>query len=143
MTAGVLSAKGRGGLGMNLIEDYLQTDASINPGNSGGPLCNLSGEVIGITVTMIVGRGQGTSDFAVPSNMAERVADQILKTGHVSRAWIGVAVQDLDPTLAAAVRWEAGAGALVNNVAADGPAFKAQHSTGRRHCRGCRWASDT
>ncbi len=123
VTAGVLSAKGRGGLGMNLIEDYLQTDASINPGNSGGPLCNLSGEVIGIN-TMIVGRGQGIG-FAVPSNMAERVANQILKTGHVSRAWIGVAVQDLDPTLAAAVRWEAGAGALVNNVAADGPAFKA------------------
>ncbi len=72
---------------MNAIEDYLQTDASINPGNSGGPLCNLQGDVLGIN-TMIVGRGQGIG-FAVPSNMAQRVAAQILKTGHVSRAWIG------------------------------------------------------
>ena len=88
VTAGVLSAKGRGGLGMNAIEDYLQTDASINPGNSGGPLCNLQGDVLGIN-TMIVGRGQGIG-FAVPSNLAQRVAAQILKTGHVSRAWLGV-----------------------------------------------------
>src|SRR5205814_3357816 len=88
VTTGVLSAKGRGGLGMNAIEDYLQTDASINPGNSGGPLCNLQGEVLGIN-TMIVGRGQGIG-FAVPSNLAVRVADQLLKSGHVSRAWMGL-----------------------------------------------------
>jgi Do/DeqQ family serine protease len=123
VTAGVLSAKGRGGLGMNAIEDYLQTDASINPGNSGGPLCNLSGEVLGIN-TMIVGRGQGIG-FAVPSNMARRVAEQILKTGHVTRAWVGVAVQDLSPDLALAMQLPPGAGALVNNVAPDGPAYKA------------------
>ncbi|HLK35997.1 MAG TPA: trypsin-like peptidase domain-containing protein [Polyangiaceae bacterium] len=123
VTAGVLSAKGRGGLGMNAIEDYLQTDASINPGNSGGPLCNLQGEVLGIN-TMIVGRGQGIG-FAVPSNMATRVGSQILKTGRVSRAWMGVAVQDLTPELATAMHLSPGAGALVNNVAGDGPAFHA------------------
>jgi Do/DeqQ family serine protease len=123
VTAGVLSAKGRGGLGMNAIEDYLQTDASINPGNSGGPLCNLQGEVLGVN-TMIVGRGQGIG-FAVPSNIAGRVADQILKSGHVSRAWLGVAVQDISPELAGALKINSGAGALVNNVATDGPAFKA------------------
>jgi Do/DeqQ family serine protease len=123
VTAGVLSAKGRGGLGMNAIEDYLQTDASINPGNSGGPLCNLQGDVLGIN-TMIVGRGQGIG-FAVPSNMAQRVANQILKTGKVSRAWMGVGVQDVSPELAAALKLTPGAGALVNNVAQDGPAFKA------------------
>jgi Do/DeqQ family serine protease len=123
VTAGVLSAKGRGGLGMNTIEDYLQTDASINPGNSGGPLCNLQGEVIGIN-TMIVGRGQGIG-FAVPSNMAQRVAAQILKTGHVSRAWLGVGVQDLTPEIAQAMRLSPGSGALVNNVASDGPAYHA------------------
>jgi serine protease Do len=123
VTAGVLSAKGRGGLGMNAIEDYLQTDASINPGNSGGPLCNLQGEVIGIN-TMIVGRGQGIG-FAVPSSMAQRVASQILKSGHVTRAWLGVGVQDVTPEIAAAMKVTPGSGALVNNVAADGPAFKA------------------
>jgi Do/DeqQ family serine protease len=123
VTAGVLSAKGRGGLGMNAIEDYLQTDASINPGNSGGPLCNLAGEVLGIN-TMIVGRGQGIG-FAVPSNMASRVGDQILKTGHVSRAWLGVAVQDISPEVGAAMQLAPGSGALVNNVAPDGPGFKA------------------
>jgi Do/DeqQ family serine protease len=123
VTAGVLSAKGRGGIGMNAIEDYLQTDASINPGNSGGPLCNLQGEVLGIN-TMIVGRGQGIG-FAVPSNMAQTVATQILKTGRVSRAWLGVGVQDLTPELAAGLKVAPGAGALVNSVAPDGPAFRA------------------
>ncbi|HEY4012397.1 MAG TPA: trypsin-like peptidase domain-containing protein [Polyangiaceae bacterium] len=123
VTAGVLSAKGRGGLGMNDIEDYLQTDASINPGNSGGPLCNLSGEVLGIN-TMIVGRGQGIG-FAVPSNMAQRVALQILKAGHVSRSWLGVSVQDVTPEIAAAMHLPPGAGALVNNVAPEGPAYRA------------------
>ena len=108
---------------MNAIEDYLQTDASINPGNSGGPLCNLQGDVLGIN-TMIVGRGQGIG-FAVPSNMAQRVANQILKTGHVSRAWMGVGVQDLTPELAAAMKLAAGSGTVVNNVANDGPAFHA------------------
>ena len=133
VTAGVLSAKGRGGLGMNAIEDYLQTDASINPGNSGGPLCNLQGDVLGIN-TMIVGRGQGIG-FAVPSNLAQRVAGQILKTGHVSRAWLGVSVQDVTPEIATAMHLSPGAGALVNNVAADGPAFKANLRAGRRHRR--------
>jgi serine protease Do len=128
VTAGVLSAKGRGGLGMNTIEDYLQTDASINPGNSGGPLCNLQGDVLGIN-TMIVGRGQGIG-FAVPSNLAQRVAGQILKTGHVSRAWLGVSVQDVTPEIAAAMHLTPGAGALVNNVAPDGPAFKANLRAG-------------
>jgi len=123
VTAGVLSAKGRGGIGMNAIEDYLQTDASINPGNSGGPLCDLQGDVLGVN-TMIVGKGQGIG-FAVPSNMAQRVATQILKTGKVSRAWLGVGVQDITPEIAGAMRLTAGAGALVNNVAQDGPAFRA------------------
>jgi serine protease Do len=128
VTAGVLSAKGRGGLGMNAIEDYLQTDASINPGNSGGPLCNLQGDVLGVN-TMIVGRGQGIG-FAVPSNIAQKVAGQILKTGHVSRAWLGVAVQDVTPELAVAMHVTPGVGALVNNVSSDGPAYKANLRAG-------------
>jgi S1-C subfamily serine protease len=128
VTSGVLSAKGRGGLGMNAIEDYLQTDASINPGNSGGPLCNLDGAVLGIN-TMVVGRGTGIG-FAVPSNMARRVADQILKTGHVERAWIGVSTQDLSPDLAAALKLDPRAGALINNVGDGTPAQKAMLKAG-------------
>jgi serine protease Do len=126
VTSGVLSAKGRGGLGMNAIEDYLQTDASINPGNSGGPLVNLNGEVIGIN-TMILGKyGSVGLGFAVPSNMAKRVADQIIKNGKVTRAWLGVGVQDLTPDLAKAMKVDAYAGALINDTVAGGPAFNAK-----------------
>ncbi|MCL2724992.1 MAG: trypsin-like peptidase domain-containing protein [Polyangiaceae bacterium] len=128
VTTGVLSAKGRGALGMNLIEDYLQTDASINPGNSGGPLCDLNGSVIGIN-TMIVGHGTGIG-FAVPSNLARRVADQLIKTGRVQRAWIGVGVQDLSPELAAALKVDPRVGVLVNSVADNGPAKKANLKPG-------------
>lgn len=122
VTTGVLSAKGRGGIGMNVIEDYLQTDASINPGNSGGPLCDLEGRVLGIN-TMIVGRASGIG-FAVPANMARRVAEQILKNGKVQRAWLGVGIQDLNPELGAALKLDPRAGALVNSVDEGGPAFK-------------------
>ena len=120
VTTGVLSAKGRGGLGMNAIEDYLQTDASINPGNSGGPLCDLDGRVLGINA-MIVGKATGIG-FAVPSNMAQRVAQQLLKTGRVQRAWLGVGIQDLTPDLAAAMKLDPRAGALVSSVSDNGPA---------------------
>jgi Do/DeqQ family serine protease len=123
VTAGVISAKGRGGLGMNAIEDYLQTDASINPGNSGGPLCNLDGQVVGIN-TMVVGRGSGIG-FAVPTSMARRVAEQLLRTGKVQRAWIGVSFQDLTPELGAAMGLDPRAGALVSNVIDGSPAAKA------------------
>ena len=124
VTTGVVSAKGRGGVGVNSVEDYLQTDASINPGNSGGPLVNLDGQVLGIN-TMIVGRGQGIG-FAVPSNLARRTADQLVKTGRVQRAWIGVGIQDVTPELAPELGVAAGAGALVNSVATDGPGARAQ-----------------
>ncbi len=128
VTTGVVSAKGRGGLGMNQIEDYLQTDASINPGNSGGPLCDLDGRVLGIN-TMIVGRGTGIG-FAVPSNLARRAAEQIVKNGHVQRSWIGVGIQDLTPELASAMKVDPRAGVLVNSITDGGPAAKANIKTG-------------
>jgi S1-C subfamily serine protease len=124
VTTGVVSAKGRGGVGVNSVEDYLQTDASINPGNSGGPLVSLDGQVLGIN-TMIVGRGQGIG-FAVPSNLARRTADQLVKTGRVQRAWIGIGIQDVTPELAPELGVSAGAGALINSVAGDGPGARAQ-----------------
>jgi serine protease Do len=123
VTAGVLSAKGRGGLGANEIEDYLQTDASINPGNSGGPLINLRGEVLGIN-TMIIGHASGIG-FAVPSNLARKVSSELLEKGDVSRAWIGVSYQELTPELASSFGVERTRGALVNEVASGSPAQQA------------------
>ncbi len=128
VTTGVLSAKGRAGVGMNAIEDYLQTDASINPGNSGGPLVNLNGQVLGIN-TMIVMKGQGIG-LAVPSNIARRVATQILKSGHVTRAWMGIGLQDLTPQLASEFPNTPSSGALVNMVVTGGPAARAHLEPG-------------
>jgi Do/DeqQ family serine protease len=119
VTAGVVSATGRGSLGANEVEDYLQTDAGINPGNSGGPLVDLEGRVVGIN-TMIVGRGSGIG-FAVPGTMARRVAEQLIAKGRVERAWLGVGVQDVTPDLARSLGVTPGAGALLNHVAADSP----------------------
>lgn len=127
VTTGVLSAKGRG-VGVNAVEDYLQTDASINPGNSGGPLVNLDGRVLGIN-TMIVSRGQGIG-LAVPSRLAKRVAEQLLKNGHVTRAYIGIGLQDLTPQLAAELESPPPSGALVNSVTPDGPAQAANLEPG-------------
>jgi Do/DeqQ family serine protease len=123
VTVGVLSAVGRGGMHANEIEDYLQTDASINPGNSGGPLVNLRGEVLGIN-TMIVGQGTGIG-FAIPSNLARMVADQLIDEGVVHRAYIGVGFQELTPDLAAQFGVQGRGGALVSSVAPDGPADRA------------------
>jgi len=123
VTAGVLSAKGRGGLGANEIEDYLQTDASINPGNSGGPLVNLHGEVLGIN-TMIIGHASGIG-FAIPSNLARRVASELLEKGDVRRAWIGVSYQELTPELASSFGVDRTRGALVNDLVPGGPAQQA------------------
>ena len=127
VSAGIVSGKGRFMPDLPL-DEFIQTDASINPGNSGGPLCDLEGRVLGVN-TMIVGRGSGIG-FAVPSNMARRVAEQLLRSGKVERAWIGVGIQDLTPELAAAMGLGAGAGALVNAVNPDGPAQRANLKPG-------------
>ncbi len=125
VTAGVVSALGRAGLGAAEIEDYVQTDAMINPGNSGGPLVNLDGDVIGIN-TMIAGRGTGIG-FAVPADIARQVADQIIDHGSVQRAWIGVTFQELTPELAGALGSNGAGvarGALVSSVLPGGPAAR-------------------
>jgi serine protease Do len=118
----VLSAKGRGSLGANEIEDYLQTDASINPGNSGGPLVNLQGEVLGVNTMIIGSSGIG---FAIPSNLSKKVSSELLSKGDVSRAWIGVSYQELTPELASSFGVQRNRGALVNEVVQGGPSAKA------------------
>ena len=121
VTKGIISAKGRI-IGAGPFDNFIQTDASINPGNSGGPLIDLDGRVIGIN-TAIIASGQGIG-FAIPSNMAKSVIDQ-LKTDHkVSRGWLGVTIQDADAKTAKALGLKEKTGALVNSVNPKDPAAK-------------------
>ncbi len=98
VTVGVISAKGRSGLGTGTYEDFVQTDASINPGNSGGPLINIDGEVVGINA-MIIQPGTGIG-FAIPINTAKQILSDLIKQGKVVRPWLGISVQDLTPEMA-------------------------------------------
>ena len=97
VTVGVISAKGRSGLGTGTYEDFIQTDASINPGNSGGPLISIDGEVVGINA-MIIQPGTGIG-FAIPINMAKQILSDLIKQGKVVRPWLGISAQDLTPEL--------------------------------------------
>lgn len=122
VTAGILSAKGRN-IRSGPFDNFLQTDASINPGNSGGPLLNMSGQVVGIN-TAIIASGQGIG-FAIPSNMAAKIIDQIKDGKKVSRGWLGVTIQDVDENTSKALGLDGSSGALVGNTMENEPAAKA------------------
>jgi Do/DeqQ family serine protease len=126
VTSGIVSALGRTGLGIEGYEDFIQTDASINPGNSGGALVDLDGRLVGIN-TAIVGPAGGNVGigFAIPSNQVRAVVEQIVKYGEVQRGQLGVAVQDLTPDLARALRLERSGGALIAQVQPGSAAAKA------------------
>ncbi len=126
VTTGIVSALGRSGLGIEGYEDFVQTDASINPGNSGGALVNSKGELVGIN-TAIIGPSGGNVGigFAVPSNMAMAVLDQLKVHGKVSRGRLGVTVQDLTPEIAEAMDLSVRSGALITGVESTSPAEKA------------------
>ena len=123
LTVGVVSATGRANVGIEDYEDFIQTDASINPGNSGGPLLNIYGEVVGIN-TAIVAAGQGIG-FAIPINLARQVAEQLIATGEVTRGWLGVSMQPVDPALAESFGLDKVTGALVTKVLPGTPAERA------------------
>jgi len=126
VTMGIISATGRGGLGIEDYEDFIQTDASINPGNSGGALVNTKGEVIGIN-TAILSRSGGNQGvgFAIPVDMVRQIMTQLKDKGTVTRARLGVAIQELTPQLASALGVKTSQGAVVGEVAPDSPAAKA------------------
>src|SRR5215469_8723795 len=126
VTRGIISAVGRGNLGIEDYEDFLQTDAPINPGNSGGALINDRGELVGIN-TAILTHSQGSEGigFAVPANLARQVMDQILKNGKVVRAYMGVLPQDMTAEMARAFGEKEARGVVVGDVTADGPAQQA------------------
>jgi len=114
VTVGVISAKGRSGLGTGTYEDFIQTDASINPGNSGGPLINIDGEVVGINA-MIIQPGTGIG-FAIPINMAKQILSDLINQGKVVRPWLGVSVQDLTPEMAEQFQVKEKEGVIVAQV---------------------------
>jgi len=126
VTLGIISAKGRANVGIADYEDFIQTDAAINPGNSGGPLVNTRGEMIGINTAIFSQSGgyQGIG-FAVPSNMARGILDQLLESGRVSRGWLGVTIQDLSADMAHHFGLSDVRGALIGDIMEDSPAAEA------------------
>ena len=126
VTSGIISALSRSGLDIGGYEDFIQTDASINPGNSGGALVNLRGELVGIN-TAIFSRSGGNIGigFAIPINLALQIMEQLVETGEVKRAYLGVGMQDINPALAEAFGLERQRGALVSRVHEGSPAARA------------------
>jgi Do/DeqQ family serine protease len=126
VTSGIVSALGRTHLGINTFENFIQTDAAINPGNSGGALVDSNGHLVGIN-TAIYSQSGGSMGigFAIPVSLARSVMEQIIKTGTVTRGWIGVEVQDMTAELAESFGVKNGQGALIAGVMRGSPADKA------------------
>lgn len=137
VTMGIVSAKNRSLERGSYLQNFIQTDASINPGNSGGALINARGELIGMNTMILTGNssfgGEGGNvgiGFAVPSNMAKQVMDQLIKNGKVSRGYIGIELQDLTPDVAQQFNVPGGHGAIVGTITPGSPGQKAGLKTG-------------
>ena len=126
VTMGIVSALGRSHLGISTFENFIQTDAAINPGNSGGALVDSTGNLVGIN-SAIYSRSGGSlgNGFAIPADLAKQVMEQIVRTGSVTRGWIGVEVQDISAELAESFRLPNTNGTLIAGVLRGGPADKA------------------
>jgi len=123
VTSGIISARNRA-IGLTRYEDYIQTDASINQGNSGGPLFDMNGNVIGINTAILGQSGSIGIGFAIPSNNAEKVIDQLIKYGETKRGWLGVRIQNVTKEIAEAEKLDRPRGALVSSVADGSPSDK-------------------
>lgn len=124
-TVGVISAKGRSDIGINVYENFIQTDASINPGNSGGPLLNINGEIIGINTAIASPNGGSVGiGFAIPINMAKTILPQLKAKGRVTRGWLGVEIFELTKDKAEPLGLEPRSGVLIGEVIKDSPAEK-------------------
>ena len=125
VTMGIVSAKGRGGMGIEEYEDFIQTDAAINPGNSGGALVNLKGELVGIN-TAIASKSGGYAGigFAIPTNMARPIMEMLIKDGKVSRGYLGVSIGTVTPLIAKEYNLTTQRGALIAGVDPKGPASR-------------------
>lgn len=126
VTSGIVSALGRTTLGIENFENFIQTDAPINPGNSGGALINMQGELVGLNTAILApARGSIGIGFAIPSNMAKSIMDQLIQYGDVQRGILGIVSQDLTPDLAEAFHTTAKQGAAISMVQPDSPAEQA------------------
>ena len=126
MTVGVISAAGRSSLGIEEIENFIQTDAAINQGNSGGPLIDINGKVIGVNTAILSTSGGSVGlGFAIPSNLASVVKDSIIATGKFEKPYIGVYLNNLDSEKIKALNIKSTNGVLIAKVVADGPATRA------------------
>ena len=124
VTSGIISARNRS-IGLSRYEDYIQTDASINSGNSGGPLFDMNGDVIGINTAILGRNGSIGIGFAIPSNSAKAVIDQLISFGETRRGWLGVRIQDVTKEIADVENLGKPRGALVASVAENSPSAKA------------------
>lgn len=126
VTSGIVSALGRTGLGIEMLENFIQTDAAINSGNSGGALVNLRGELIGINTAIVApGGGNVGIGFAIPANMVHSLVDQIIEHGEVRRGVLGVMGRDLDNELAQGFGLKTQHGGFVSEVMEGSAADKA------------------
>ncbi len=126
VTNGIISGKGRSGVGLNHYEDFIQTDAAINPGNSGGALVNMKGELIGINAAIASKSGGFMGiGFAIPVNLARKVMRDLIENGKVTRGWLGVYIQNVSPEMAKALDLKAAKGVIVSKVQDESPAQKA------------------
>ncbi len=126
VTMGIVSAVGRASMGIAEYEDFIQTDAASNPGNSGGALVNVRGELVGINTAIFSQSGGNMGiGFAVPSNMARSILDQLVRVGKVVRGWLGVSIQELSPELTSQFGLSESKGVLVSDVLDGSPAKKA------------------
>ena len=126
VTSGIISSRNRD-IGLTRYDDFIQTDASINQGNSGGPLFSLDGKVIGINTAIIAPGSSGSIGigFAIPSNSASKIIDQLLKFGETKRGWLGVRIQEVTKEIAEVEKLKNTQGALIASVSEDSPADKA------------------
>ena len=123
VTSGIISARNRS-IGLSRYEDFIQTDASINQGNSGGPLFNMDGDVVGVNTAILSQGGSIGIGFAIPSNNAKQVVDQLIKYGETKRGWLGVRIQDVTKEIAEAEELDKPRGALVSSVSPGSPSEK-------------------
>jgi len=129
VTQGIISATGRFGLGVSVYENFIQTDAAINPGNSGGALINTQGELVGINTAILNQNNDGSSvtgiGFAIPSDIAVSIMDDIINAGSAIRGWLGIEAQGLTPELIEFYNLETANGVFITGIYPNGPADKA------------------